>query len=517
LQQRSIDEPPPSPLSLLHDQAANAARRSLIVQLIVIIAFASVLGLPEGGWPYPLLAGGRAPLAVIVAATSLLLVLTRKVNRAVLASLERPQLPPSHAQNLFVKGQLTLRAAALLAHLGLIGGTEFTGIVSNSPLHRLPGLAEGIILIPFVAWMILSYACIYPADRAIRTTSVTDMLRLDYPVRPIWSRRQFLEFHLRYHFLIVAVPLTVIIIARDVLDLYRRQLVALTGFTPMPEALLGLTAMIIFTFSPQLIRYLWKSRPLPADQLRSRLEDLAHRVGLKYRDILVWPSNSMVINAAVMGVLPQVRYIMLSDGLIETMTDGQIEAVFAHELAHIKKHHIPYYLMFAFCSMGLVGSAVVLADAHLPAPVWLTEGMGIMAILVLWLFLFGMLSRRFEWEADLYAASSLSASIGDCIYENCHRHGRNRSQNPDAPCMVAAEIFATALDRIAVLNGVPRTAKSWRHGSIWNRCKLIRLLAAQPAQLARFQQQLWTIRLALICSSLVTAAVGLHILRNYSF
>ncbi len=83
-------------------------------------------------------------------------------------------------------------------------------------------------------------------------------------------------------------------------------------------------------------------------------------------------------------------------------------------------------------------------------------------------------------------------------------------------CLTAAETFANSLDRIASLNGLPRTARSWRHGSIFNRCRHIRTLAAQPKMLARFERQLLWIRLAIVASAIASAALAWHVLRHYA-
>ena len=57
-------------------------------------------------------------------------------------------------------------------------------------------------------------------------------------------------------------------------------------------------------------------------------------------------------NAAVMGLFPQVRYILLSDLLLETMTDEQVEAVFAHEVGHIVHRHMAWYVVLIVIPLG---------------------------------------------------------------------------------------------------------------------------------------------------------------------
>ena len=71
-------------------------------------------------------------------------------------------------------------------------------------------------------------------------------------------------------------------------------------------------------------------------------------------DLLVWRSDGMMINAAVMGLLAPVRYVLLSDGLLATMNVSQIEAVFGHEAGHVRHRHIQHFLLFALAGWFLV-------------------------------------------------------------------------------------------------------------------------------------------------------------------
>ena len=111
-------------------------------------------------------------------------------------------------------------------------------------------------------------------------------------------------------------------------------------------------------------------------------------------------------NAAVMGLIPPVRYVLLSDSLIEGMPDQQIEAVFGHEAGHVKHHHIAYLVMFVLGSGSLVllfmeiglQSFDMLSDsgfrlAHMGR--WLAYPWSA-ALVIGWFVLFGWVSRRFE-------------------------------------------------------------------------------------------------------------------------
>ena len=82
---------------------------------------------------------------------------------------------------------------------------------------------------------------------------------------------------------------------------------------------------------------------------------------MRYRDILLWKTEYNMGNAAVMGFVPRLRYILMSDLLLETMTDEQIEAVFAHELGHVVHRHMSWYVVFMVV-LVLLNVAVAAVD-----------------------------------------------------------------------------------------------------------------------------------------------------------
>src|SRR6185437_8635259 len=60
-------------------------------------------------------------------------------------------------------------------------------------------------------------------------------------------------------------------------------------------------------------------------------------------------------NAMVIGIVPWVRYVVFTDRLLEDFTPEEIEAVFGHEIGHIRHHHMLYYLGFLTASVIVLG------------------------------------------------------------------------------------------------------------------------------------------------------------------
>jgi len=98
---------------------------------------------------------------------------------------------------------------------------------------------------------------------------------------------------------------------------------------------------------PALIQKFWGCKPLEDGYYRSRIESLCRRAGLAYADILYWPIfGGKMITAGVMGLIKKFRYILVTSSLLQLLEPEEIDAVIAHEIGHIKKKHLLFYLGF---------------------------------------------------------------------------------------------------------------------------------------------------------------------------
>ncbi|MBC8108909.1 MAG: M48 family metalloprotease, partial [Anaerolineae bacterium] len=230
------------------------------------------------------------------------------------------------------------------------------GSIGKLPL-AFPGALIGT-LPPLIAWAALWWAA-FPADRALREQSLLLHLQDGLPINAPPGFWRYFTANLRMQLLFTVVPVAVILLLRDI-----PSLILSVGFgvkidSPRSAAspstlsmiLLPLSAFAVFVFAPEILRRVLQTQPLPDSPLRRRLEQICRRSNLRYKEILLWQTNNNMGNAAVMGVLPQVRYILLSDLLLQTMTDRQIEAVFAHEAGHVVHRHIAWYGVFVVIIM----------------------------------------------------------------------------------------------------------------------------------------------------------------------
>ncbi len=174
---------------------------------------------------------------------------------------------------------------------------------------------------------------------------------------------------------------------------------------------------------PTLIAPLFnRFQPLEDEQLRERLERLLARNGFRSGGIFVMDGSrrSAHGNAYFTG-LGKTKRIVFYDTLLESLSPEEIEAVLAHELGHFKRRHVLKNLLI-MATVSFLGLA--LAGWLLTQP-WFYIGLGVhrqtpalglsLFLLVIPVFatfftpFFTMLSRRYEFEADAFAARQVSA------------------------------------------------------------------------------------------------------------
>jgi Zn-dependent protease with chaperone function len=223
----------------------------------------------------------------------------------------------------------------------------------------LPG-AELLILAPFMAGLVLSWVAFYDAERALHDAAEAEA---EAP-EPYWSRGAYVGFHVRQNLALVFAPLLLLLMMKWLQRLFPESeeglatwLTTAGGFAVSLSIIVGL---------PLLLRLALSLKPMPPGPMRARLEAAARRLRFRCSNILVWNTRAGVANAMVAGVVPWVRYVILTDRLMTDLTPDEVEAVFGHEIGHTKHYHMLYYLGFLAVSLLLVGALWVRVASYLP-------------------------------------------------------------------------------------------------------------------------------------------------------
>ncbi len=505
------------------------------MHLFTIIAFASLFWHAEGPNDWPKLVTGTWQTALVVLGQlPLLAVLASLAGARTRHLFKRHPNAPQIAQHFHHKTTFILR---IILTIGFLFATLTTPWPDwfrfDQVAPELQVFADHIALTPFFAGAIILWIVAFPIERAARLEDPVIIQASPQAgtqeTQPPWKLRTYLDFNIRHHLLVVAIPLTFILFGSNVVRGRDDAIKDFFGAWWAPDVLLGAVAGCVFLFAPILLVKIWHTSPIQQGPLRIKLENICNRINLRVKDILVWNTDNLMINAAVMGIIPQVRYVLLSDALLDTMSDEQIEAVFGHEAGHVRHNHIPHFLLFAFVGWLIVaGIMELLAQLSLttdgPQLSLLTiQTVGIVATLIIWGLGFGWLSRRFERQADTFGAFCVTPTADNCKTP-CSLHLDNEScgtglqpvhpsplqQRQSTPiCATGANIFASALARVATLNGIPREEKSWRHSSIAYRVKFLRTLAADPKRAARFTAIIKRAKRTLLIAAIVGIVASL--------
>ena len=389
---------------------------------------------------------------------------------------------------------------ALLLHFGFVvlwlGWLETIRALTGD----LIAVDEIIAMGPIIAGVAATWWLFYPLERRVREALLIRQLDEGRPVFALPDRGVWVLTQLRTHLFFLLVPMLLILTLAEVIDAAMRALDEYAWAASLGEVGTVLAAMLVVIAAPLLSRLVLDVEPLAAGPQRDVLVNVCRRHRVKVRELLIWNTHGSMINAAVLGMIGRIRYVLLTDALLESMTPRQVEIVMAHEIGHVRRHHMPWLFvsLLAAITLGmlpLLATRVVLAalDAAGPGPASVTVGavVGVTAGLTL----FGWVSRRFERQADVFAVAHLAMVDG----------------NPAVFSDGAVDAACETLARIASLNSVAATRSSWRHGSIaWRQAYLRSIAGRTPGQLPLDRQILWikiSVALIVVVGVLTTAMI----------
>ncbi len=477
----------------------------------IVLAFG--LNLPTQARPL-----GRGELMFRLAETSggvlLVGVIAFILGELAASRVDRPEGVFS-SRRLFVWGSRFVVALGLLVFAWTLVVVDWRRVVDwGLGLRGVVIVEESAVLLPYLAAQLLAWCGLYRAERVLR---------------PRVAPRGLAWFLVRKarRLLGMVLPVALIyVVGRNLLRWGFPE-----GWDDASVQLAGRLAIgvVIFLVSPLFVRLTLPTRKLAAGPLRDRLEHLARRLKFRCTDILVWDTDGYVINAGVVGVLPWFRYVMITDAMIDRMDEHEIEAAFGHEVGHVAHHHLPYFGLFFLGSAGLITLFDTVVDRFLPiesilnaihvapsAAGMVQECINLVFLVLYFLVVFGILSRSFERQADVFGTRSVSCGSIDCPPHPDLNNPTSPVQPMSALCPVGIRIFANTLSSVAVLNGMSREARSWRHGSVARRIQFLLTLEGGPEVERRFQKGVIRLRWALAMVLALASAAALCLSRGGS-
>ena len=216
---------------------------------------------------------------------------------------------------------------------------------------------------------------------------------------------------------------------------------------------------------PMMIQKFWRCKPLESGEHRRRIEGLCRKAGIAYADILYWPIfGGKMITAGVMGLIKKFRYILVTPSLLRLLEPEEIDAVIAHEIGHVKRKHLIFYLLFfvGYMLLSYVTFDIILFGIVYAEPIyWLINKTGfdqttifsalfsfviIIIFLIYFRFIFGFYMRNFERQADIFVYSLFDS----------------------------AQPLISTLEKIASTSGQSADRPNWHHFSIRQRINYLK-------------------------------------------
>ncbi len=182
--------------------------------------------------------------------------------------------------------------------------------------------------------------------------------------------------------------------------------------------------LVMMALAPALILPLFnKFTPLEEGPLRERLLALGQRAGFRAKEIQVMDGSkrSRHSNAFFTG-FGRFRKIVIFDTLMQQLDALEMESVLAHEIGHHKKGHIPKMLaasmggaLLAFYAISVLARQEWFYRSFGFAPGNMAPALLLFTLLAgtvtFWLSpVAGYFSRKYEYEADGYAAALVNAT-----------------------------------------------------------------------------------------------------------
>jgi len=290
-------------------------------------------------------------------------------------------------------------------------------------------------------------------------------------------KRAFITGNIRFNIPVIF-PWLLLSVVSDLIDYSPWS--GLKMFIESPSGqIIFLVLFIILTmiYIPVVIKYFWGCKSLSYSSKAEGIRSFLQELGFKYREIVNWPLlEGKMMTAGIMGIISGYRYIMITDSLMNILTQEELNAVMAHEAGHAKyKHQLKLSLLFLgyfIIVMGLFESGYFLTlmeyliskTPYKSIPekyyfIFFAVPM-VLSLVIYFRFIMGFFMRHFESEADTYAAITL---------------------HDPTPII-------SSLEKIALLSGKIRDVPSWHHFSIRQRVEFLLKSNENPRLITRHKR-----------------------------
>ena len=384
-----------------------------------------------------------------------------------------------HSSLLTRQSIMAIALFAVMVHL--LGLPSF---MKDWPLFKeLPTLLAIVFLLLFLLLLTIVWYHAYPSYRRLygsdlsRRTYIVSNWRMSVPILIPWVMISLLAD------IIFALPFEA---PKQFLATTEGEVIYFVSFL-----------VFVAVFAPLVIQRMWGCYPVEGGYYRDRIQALCRRANIGYRNIMYWPIfGGRMLTAGVMGIVRKFRYILVTESLLRALTPEEVDAVIAHEIGHVKKHHLLYYIFFMACFMlivfaiydvtiylvlfaGPLFQAILDLGIEQETLLWsLHSAVFLTVFLFYFRFIFGYFMRNFERQADVYVYSLFDT----------------------------ARPMISTFQKIALTSGQSPDKPNWHHFSIRDRIEYLLKCEASRDWVDRQNRK---VRFSLILFTTAMLAVGL--------
>ena len=283
--------------------------------------------------------------------------------------------------------------------------------------------------------------------------------------------------------LVIVIPWLCLSLLMDVIVALSTPSLILWMSSPLVQIVVfGLFLVVLAIVAPAFIVRIWDCKPLEDPELKHTIDTFCRSRGAKFKDIMSWNAlNGGLVTAGVLGLITRFRYLLITPELIKLLDKDELLGVVSHEIGHVKKNHLRYYLVFFLGFMFIVTSVLQLAGnlaASSPLGWYITLKDGQFVInsspmdyftffIMLFLFIlyfrfiFGYFMRNFEREADIF-----------CFHAGI---------NPD--------LLVSSFHKLEEHMGGKEKKSNWHHYTISQRVGFLRTCMEDPQHIAAHEKK----------------------------
>jgi Zn-dependent protease with chaperone function len=249
--------------------------------------------------------------------------------------------------------------------------------------------------------------------------------------------------------------------------------------------------MLLAIFMPLSLLVLWNNQAIDDPELKKMLLQISKENQIQELGFRYWHTGHQLPNAAVVGFIPRLRLVFLSDALLSRFPFNEIEAIVRHEAAHIQLRHAIWRMGF----MCLPIFAAMFHQTHLVqlesfqfrisqgqedltvtvAPVWVAF---LLSVVVIGWISNRWLNHQLEFQADIYSTEPPPSK-------------RNRSffRLEDKNALSSrTEAMKMALLRFAAMSEYHWRRATFFHPSIQSRIELLNCVESNSSSMAEFHR-----------------------------